>query len=130
MIDDNLVGPDAAPQLDEAMRDMKRRMEEAMRGHNDLPAPGIHGKVDVQQGATIRMLDQNGSIELKSNDGGKEVTIRDKDDNITWTGPWDTEQDKAAAPEDYRKRMDRLNLDTAFKGNGIRLRARPDDTNE
>lgn len=130
MIEDNLGGPEAAPQFDEAMREMKRRMEEMMRGNEELPAPGIQGNVDVQQGATIRMLDQNGSIELKSNNGGKEVTIRDKDDNITWTGPWDTEQDKAAAPEEVRKRVDRLNLDTNFKGNGIRLRARPDDGNE
>jgi serine protease Do len=117
------------PQINEAMRDMKLRMENAMKG---LKAPDLQmkGGIDIQQGATIRMLDGDGSIELKSSDGGKEVTIRDKDNKITWTGPWDTEQDKAAAPDDVRERVERLNLDTTFKGNGLRLRMRPVPDND
>jgi hypothetical protein len=67
-------------------------------------------------------MDEQGSIELKSTDGSKEVTIRDKENNITWTGPWDTEQDRAAAPDDVRQRVERLNLDTRIQGNGIHLR--------
>lgn len=113
-------GPQAAPKFNEAMREMKERMENALQG---LDAPGIpqENRLDIQQGATIKLLDDQGSIELKSNDGSKEVTIRDKDHNIIWTGPWDTEQDKAAAPDDVRQRMGRLNLDTQFQGNGLRL---------
>jgi hypothetical protein len=67
-------------------------------------------------------MDEQGSIELKSNDGSKEVTLRDKDNALTWSGPWDTEQDKAAAPQDVRQRIDRLHLDSTFQGNGLRLR--------
>jgi serine protease Do len=120
----------AAPEIDEAMREMKARMEKAMEAMKIQGLPQ-HGAVDVQHGATIRMLDGDGSIELKSNDGGKEVTIRDKDNNITWTGPWDTEQDKAAAPDDVRERVERLNLDTKFEGNGLRLKMLPiPDANE
>lgn len=115
---------EAGPQLNEAMRDMKRHMEKAME---ELDLKGIKekGQIDVKQGATIKMLDGQGSIELKSVDGGKEVTTRDKDNKITWTGPWDTEQDKAAAPEDVRQRVERLNIDTTFEGNGLRLRMLP-----
>lgn len=114
-------GAQVAPQLNEAMREMKQRMENALQG---LDAPGIpqERRHDIQQGTTIKLLDDQGSIELKSNDGGKEVTIRDKDLAITWTGPWDTEQDKAAAPDDVRQRMGRLNLDTQLHGGGLRLR--------
>jgi hypothetical protein len=113
------------PQMEEAMREMKKRMEKAMEGLNNGQAiPGMPG-IDVQQGATIRMMDNDGSIELKSNDGGKEVTIRDKDNKVTWNGPWDTEQDKAAAPDDVRQRVERLNLDSKFQGNGLRLQMRP-----
>lgn len=114
-----------APQMEDAMRQMKERMEKAMGG---IQIPGelqAQGRIDVQQGATIRMMDDQGSVEVKSNDGSKEVTIRDKGNNITWTGPWDTEQDKAAAPEDVRSRVERLNFDTKFKGNGLRLQMRP-----
>jgi serine protease Do len=110
-----------APQMEEAMREMKLRMEKAMQGLHAQEAGGIQPKLDVHQDATIRMMDEMGSIELKSNDGGKEVTIRDKDNKVTWNGPWDTEQDKAAAPDDIRKRVSRLNLDSKFQGNGLRL---------
>jgi len=113
--------PDAAPQLNEAMRNMKQRMERAMQGLDEQRFPQ-ENRVEIQQDATIKLLDQDGSIELNSNNGGKEVTIRDKDQNITWTGPWDTEQDKAAAPDDVRRRVSRLNLDAPFQGKGIRLR--------
>ena len=59
---------------------------------------------------------------MKSNDDSKEVTIRDKQDNVVWNGPWDTAQDKQAAPEDVRKRVDGLNIDDTFKGAGLRLK--------
>lgn len=113
-------------QLNEAVLEMKERLEKAVQGLDHPGAPPKTG-IDVQQGATIRMLDEHGSIELKSNNGGKEVTLLDKDNNITWTGPWDTEQDKAAAPDDVRQRVERLNLDTNFKGEGLRLRMLPDN---
>jgi hypothetical protein len=116
-----------APQMQEAMRQMRQRMEQAMQGMNapgmfEIPGLQAQGKIQIQQGATIRLMDDQGSIELKSNEGGKEVTLRDQGDKITWTGPWDTEQDKAAAPEDVRKRIDRLNIDTKFQGNRLHFR--------
>ena len=114
---------DAAPEVEEAMREMKQRMADAMEDLK-VPAPQLRNRIEVHQGATIRMMDQQGSIELKTNEGGKEVTLRDTNDEVTWTGPWDTEQDKAAAPDDVRERVDRLNLDTNFKGNGLRLNFR------
>ena len=111
------------PQMGDAMREMKKRMDQAMEGMKVPGDPGVP-RIDVQQGATVRMMDEQGSVELKSNDGNKEVTIRDKDNKITWTGPWDTEQDKAAAPQDVRQRVDRFHLDTKFQGNGLRLQMR------
>lgn len=112
---------DVAPQMDGAVREMKLRLEKAMEGLNGQLVPGMPG-INIQQGATMRLLDQKGSVELKSNGDGKEVTIRDKENNITWTGPWDTEQDKAAAPDDVRQRVERLNLDSDFKGQGLRFK--------
>lgn len=136
MIEGNLGGPEMKfgedgmempPQMDQAMRDMKQRMQKAMEEMKAAPvAPGIP-KFEMHQGATIRLMDDQGSVEIKSNDGGKEVTLRDKNNNITWTGPWDTEQDKAAAPDDVRKRVDRLNLDSKFQGNGFRFQFRQGD---
>jgi serine protease Do len=60
-------------------------------------------------------------VEVKAKDGAKEVTVRDQLGNVTWTGPWDTAQDKAAAPAGIRQRVDTLNIDSSFKGAGLRL---------
>lgn len=119
---------EAAPQIEDAMRKMREQMGKAMEGLKLPEMPqipqqgGIQGGIEVHQGATFRLMDNDGSIELKSVEGGKEITVRDKDQNIVWTGPWDTEQDKAAAPEDVRRRVERLDFDAG--GNGLRLRLR------
>lgn len=117
-----LAMPDAngafgGPQMKDAMRQLKQQMKNALNPAEDAN-PGIH----MQTGATFRMKDNEGSVEIKSNNGSKEVTIRDSNDKVTWSGPWDTEQDKAAAPANIRTRVDSLNLDTSFKGNGIKLK--------
>lgn len=110
---------EVAPQIDEAMRELRKRLEEnngALQGFGNALG-GM--KLDIHQGATFRLLDEKGSVELKSNDGGKEVTIRDKENKVTWSGPWDTDQDKAAAPDDIRNRVERLNLDANFQGKNL-----------
>jgi serine protease Do len=107
---------DAEPKKGDAIKEMQKRMADAMK--NGLQAPG---GLKIQGSAVFRMVDEQGSIEMKSEDGGKEATVRDKDDKVTWTGPWDTEQDKAAAPPDVRARLDKLNIDNNFNGNGLRL---------
>ena len=113
--------PQIPPQLGNAMQELKKNLEKA------LAAPQVlgHGGIQMGSGATIRIKDPQGSIEIKSNDGSKEVTIRDNEDKVAWSGPWDTEQHKAAAPADVRKRMDSLHLDTDFNGNGLRFQMHP-----
>jgi serine protease Do len=80
-------------------------MQKQLMKMGDLKELGV---TDFQ---STRMMDNEGSVEMKSTNGGKEVTLRDKNGNVTWSGPWDTEQDKAAAPENIRQRINRLNMD-------------------
>jgi len=56
--------------------------------------------------STMRLNDGQGSVEIKTVDGITEVTVRDTDDNVTWTGNWTTEEDKAAAPPEIRERIE------------------------
>lgn len=114
-------GDQAGPQMEEAMRELKQRMQGAMGQVLLPPADAADPKSHVQGAATIRMKDAQGSVEVKSSDGSKEVTIRDQQDNVVWNGPWDTAQDKQAAPADVRKRVESLNIDHSFKGAGLRL---------
>lgn len=114
----------AAPvgDMHDRIRDMRKRigaMELQIGGLGNQGAQGM-GKIRIHNGASVRMMDNNGSVELKSNNDGKEVTVRDPDDKVTWSGPWDTEQDKAAAPADIRQRIERLNIVNGNR-NGFRF---------
>jgi len=113
---------------DEVLQDAFQGMRGQMRDLLDNPgalAPldqdeGF-GNFRMNAGATVRLMDDQGSVEIKAEDGSKEVTVRDRGNEIVWTGPWDTEQDKAAAPDDVRDRIERLNIEGFQQGNGLRL---------
>ena len=109
------------PEMNDAMKQFRQHMENAFQ---NLEAPKFNRErgIHLQQGATFRLSDEKGCVEIHSNNGSKEVTVRDKDQRITWSGPWDTAQDKAAAPESVRERIEALNIDSSFGGNGLRLR--------
>lgn len=113
----------APEEMHDRIREMKKRIGDIELKMGDLDRgemlKGMH-KFEIHNGASFRMMDANGSIEMKSNDGGKEITVKDANDQVTWSGPWDTEQDKAAAPADIRQRIERLNIDNS--GNGKHLR--------
>lgn len=85
----------------EKMEQMKKQMEKI---------GGMKGMFNFEGGAFFRIADADGSIEMKTTKDGKEITLRDKDDKVTWSGPWDTEQDKAAAPADVRDRINHNNI--------------------
>ncbi len=106
---------DGTGAIPESMRDTMQDLQQRMQGHMEQ-APGP-GKIQVQSGAILRFKDQNGCIEVKSNEGNKQVTLRDFNGEVVWTGPWNTEQDKAAAPEDFRERIEAMNLKDGPDGN-------------
>ena len=118
-----LQGQAAAPEMDKAMKEMQKKVEKMLGAA--AGGAGMPPQMNFQSASTIRLLDEKGSVELKSKDGGKEVRVLDKEGNETWSGPWDSEQDKAAAPAEVRGRIERLNIDMDFKGNGLRLRMQP-----
>jgi hypothetical protein len=90
-----------------------------------LPIPGgPQGGGELQQMSSFRLQDDQGSVEMKSNGDGKEVTLRDKLGEVTWSGPWDTEQDKAAAPADVRERVERFSFGENGGINGMRFNLR------
>lgn len=95
-------------------------LRERMNGELDV-APRIQlepGNLQFQGQATMRMMDEQGSIEIKSNGDNKEVTVRDQANKVIWSGPWDTDQDKAAAPDEIRNRIEKLNIQ---RGGGLRF---------
>jgi hypothetical protein len=93
---------------DERLKMLRKQLRDAMEaGPKNEPEPG---NIQLQQQIITRMKDREGSIEFKSVGKNSEVTVRDKANEIVWSGPWDTPQDKAAAPDDMRDRIERLNI--------------------
>ena len=111
----------------DAFRGMREEMEKMLKDAQAFEAPpagqpGGFGRLRMNVGATVRLMDNEGSVEIKTVDGGKEVVVRDKANEVIWAGPWDTPQDKAAAPDDVRARIERLNIEGFEGGNGLKLR--------
>jgi serine protease Do len=119
-------GADAMPQqmLGDAMR---KRVEQMLKGMELQAAPqGQGGGINFKSSGTIRMLNADGSgVEVMSENGGKQVRVLGKDGKVEWEGPYDTPQDKEAVPKKFRDRIDNLNIDMDFKGQGLRLRMAP-----
>jgi hypothetical protein len=69
---------------------------------------------------SMKFVDEEGSIEMKMTDGQRELSIRDKEGKLLFEGPYDNEIDKAAVPEEYRERVERI--DSSGDENGFRLR--------
>ncbi len=87
----------------------------------------------------VSAADDQGSAIMKTRNGKKEVIVKDKAGKVLYEGPYDTEQDKAAVPDDIRDRLKELGIGENGKS-GFRLRiqrggmfadpAAPDDAEE
>lgn len=112
--------------MDDRFRELRERMEEQMQQlENEQQATPDRGGFRMQQSTTIRMLDDMGSIEISSRNGIHELTARDPENKVIWSGPWSSDEDKAAAPEEIRKRVEHLNLENSFDQSGFKLRIQP-----
>lgn len=116
----------------------RKRMQEQMQKHVEQlrkqlqDGGGLQFDLkDLQMGKGIQMLggtsvtiqDEQGSVTMKTVNGKKEVVVKDKEGKTVFEGPYDTEQDKAAVPDDVAERIKRVDMDT--KEGAMRLRIGP-----
>lgn len=99
--------------------DLQKRVEKMMQGMQMQIQPGA----PAQMKSTLKMMDKDGNIEISRDGESCEAKVFDKQGELLWSGPYQTPQDKAAAPPPVRERLDALNIDTS--GNGIQLRMMP-----
>lgn len=89
--------------------DSFRRMQDRMnRAFGDNGALGTGEGISFGQNSTIRLMDGNGSVEILSSKGDTRVSVRDRGNKVVWSGAWNSEEDKAAAPDDIRERIGRM----------------------
>lgn len=115
LIEENLQGlnpgrlgafPDE--EFENAFRQMRERMN---REFGDQPDPAPRGNregMGFSQNSTIRLMDGDGSVEISSSGGDTRVKVLGRDNKVIWSGPWNTDADKDAAPADVRERIDKV----------------------
>jgi serine protease Do len=114
---------DLPPDIEDAIAALQKRMlgGGAMLDQILPPTPVPGASAQTQSSATFRMMDTDGSVEVTSTNGSKDVTVRDINQEVVWSGPWNTDRERAAAPEEVRRRMGSLNLDTGSTGAGLKF---------
>ena len=63
----------------------------------------------------FKMRDNDGSVEVTGEVEGREVTVWDLSNKIIYEGPWVTPQDKAAPPDNMRRRIERVEKTFALR---------------
>lgn len=120
-------------QLQKRMKEIQQQMKkngmmELQFGDPGNGMPQLKGKrgkgFQMNAASSISISDGEGSISLKTIDGKKEVTVKNKAGDVLYEGPYDTPQDKAAVPDDVRERLDKLNIEK-MGGNKMQLRIMP-----
>ncbi len=121
-------GIDFQRELEGHMKRFEKQLREMERGGGGLKLDfdlfddfqGRNGEggafnFNFKSSSSVKFVDEHGSVVLKTTDGGKEVTVRDVEGEIVFEGPWDNDQDKAAAPEDIRERLDGMFRQNRFE---------------
>lgn len=124
-------GGGVIPQAQQLIPELQKRIEKMMQGMplppdlGDLQAEGEAELNDegIHMQSTLKMMDEEGNIEVQRNSDSTEAKVFDKQGKLLWSGPYHTPQDKAGVPPKIRERLDALNIDTS--GNGIQLRMLP-----
>lgn len=87
---------------------------------NFMVTPGVRILRRGGQGSTILDLpnsnisysDDDGSIEIKADDGKRELTVKDASGKVTFQGPINTEEERKKLPPEVVKQLEKLNNDT------------------
>lgn len=87
---------------------------------NFMAVPGVRILRRGGQGSTILDLpnsnisysDDDGSIEIKADDGKRELTVKDASGKVTFQGPINTEEERKKLPLEVVKQLEKLDNDT------------------
>jgi len=87
---------------------------------NFMTTPGVRILRREGKGSTILDLpnsnisysDDDGSIEIKADEGKRELTVKDAAGKVTFQGPFNTEEERKKLPPEVVKQLEKLDNDT------------------
>lgn len=104
--------------------DLQRLFEGAQQAAPKDKAGKQVKRFNFAASTSITMMDGQGAVTMKTIDGKKEVIVKDKAGKVVFEGPYQTEQDKAAVPDDIRERLEKINFGNDGRGR-MRLQILP-----
>ncbi len=139
--------PERAKEMQEKMREFQQRMHDGRGGPHEgfgkpgaavdperllqeaQPTGGSQIRVESQVGSTtingaqahLRLKDASGEIEVATEDGKRVLTARDPDGKVTFTGPVNTDEERAAVPEPIRKKLADIHIRQTQGANGVSI---------
>lgn len=81
--------------------------------------------IQMLGGTSVTINDKDGSVTMKTFNGKKEVIVKNQDGETVFEGPYETEQDKAAVPDNVAERIKRVDMDMGIQKGGFKLRVGP-----
>ena len=75
---------------------------------------------DLKTTGSFSLSDDQGTVEMTIQNNKRQVKVTDPDGNVVFEGPYSTEEEKKAAPENIRERIEKLGADSN-NGNGLRF---------
>lgn len=118
-----LAGLDRLPQLPgmgpEEARDVLRMIGREREHGTMLPGPSVHILGHRGRGSTVLDLpksnisysDDEGSIDIKSDDSQRNLTVKNAKGEVAFSGPITTEEDRNKLPAEVKKRLEILDSD-------------------
>ncbi len=129
---DGHLGNDDMQRIQDEVREHFEKLREKLKMNDQLRLePGMFefqmndhvGAMNMLGGASMTMADEKGSVTIKTLNNKKEVIIKNRAGEVIFEGPYDTEQDKAAVPDDLAKRIERLGINK--HGDALQLKINP-----
>ncbi len=110
----------------QAMEEMEKQMEqfddqffgEATDAHDRIRQmidnmPKGAFKSSFSSNSTFKLMDSEGSVEVQNSNEKRAVTVKDNDGKVLYSGPYETEEDKKAMPEDVRRRVEAFDFQSS-----------------
>lgn len=92
------------PQMDSHVSRLQALFNE-LENEEDAPPP-LPSFTTSSSSAQISMSDGQGTLQISKIDGNTTVSVKDADGKILYNGPYNTDEQKAAVPQDVRARLD------------------------
>jgi hypothetical protein len=91
----------------------------------EMPDLGGNQGGGFQAFGSVNLQDENGSVQMKSEGGKRTVIVKDREGTLLYEGPYNTDEDKKAVPEDLRERVEKLDMGNGRNGFRFNFRALP-----